>query len=190
MTSTSPPSSSPEPLTSSNSSTESSKPDTCTLKMVCKNPTLLDLASIANEPYSSKTRFCTNSILGTKNRAVRILVKPLLPAHRLVMKYQVDFILTPENFEEYGSSLVEQYGNKDFIYLSYTTDSGNTNIAFLKLEENTCSTQPESCPPYTFEDIIEMQVVICMNQTFTPEEFNESFDKIVVCADEDCKYRL
>uniref|UniRef100_A0A8R1EHU5 Uncharacterized protein n=1 Tax=Caenorhabditis japonica TaxID=281687 RepID=A0A8R1EHU5_CAEJA len=64
------------------------------------------------------------------------------------------------------------------------------NIAFLQMTENSCETDPSDCPPYTFEDIKEIIVVICMNPVFTTQEWNAAFNKMLVCEDDDCKFRL
>uniref|UniRef100_A0A8R1EL31 Uncharacterized protein n=1 Tax=Caenorhabditis japonica TaxID=281687 RepID=A0A8R1EL31_CAEJA len=64
------------------------------------------------------------------------------------------------------------------------------NIAFLKAEENSCETDPTDCPPYTFDDIKEIVVVICMNPVYTQEEFDKVFLKMLACEDDNCKFRL
>uniref|UniRef100_A0A8R1HRT1 Uncharacterized protein n=1 Tax=Caenorhabditis japonica TaxID=281687 RepID=A0A8R1HRT1_CAEJA len=54
-----------------------------------------------------------------------MFVEPIRPTYRLILRYKIDFILTPDKYRERRVEINQKYGVKDLIYLTYETAEGN-----------------------------------------------------------------
>uniref|UniRef100_A0A8R1HR00 Uncharacterized protein n=1 Tax=Caenorhabditis japonica TaxID=281687 RepID=A0A8R1HR00_CAEJA len=150
----------------------------CKLRRNCKNHTSLD-------GDGGIGRQCKT---GNRNRPMKIHLLQLSSEFRLIMRYKVDLLLTKKNYESYKNKLNDMYSEKDFILIVFKNAAGGMSVAFLKIEENSCETDPSDCPPYAFESITELQMIICMENEFTNDELTNRYMKMIKCADDDCKY--
>uniref|UniRef100_A0A8R1HUR1 Uncharacterized protein n=1 Tax=Caenorhabditis japonica TaxID=281687 RepID=A0A8R1HUR1_CAEJA len=161
-------------------------------QMVCVR-TPIDLTTSQEYPVMAQetvpsivANFCN---VDNRTIPIELKIKPVLPKHRIIMRYKVDQVMTPQNFRSYADKLNDMYPQLDIFYIMYGEEP---KLAFLSMKENSCETDTSDCPPFAFEDIVEIQMLLCVAETITREELTEYYNLRITCADNDdeCKYRL